>query len=206
MIERILARFPAHWLLFLAKWGFWLFDLWRRVSKQFWRSYTAFMATFMDEIVGWPLDSPYPTILTDYYPRGVYFYGAEYYTTFNISTRQILFVDQNKPHVYETWKNPYLALTVLENGTEIADLSNWIETVKVLKYKETDYFYPLQILLLCYAYENNISLKYSDMYKYTFSVFTMDGEMTTLDIRGNKEVLQVDEAKEDNCHASHTAT
>jgi hypothetical protein len=85
MIERILAKVPAHWLLFLANWGLWFFDLWRSISKQFWRSYMGFMATFMDEIVGWPLDSPYPIVLTDYYARGVYFYGAEYYTKFNIS-------------------------------------------------------------------------------------------------------------------------
>jgi hypothetical protein len=190
MIERILARVPAHWLLFLANWGLWFFDLWRRISKQFWRSYMGFMATCMDEIVGWPLDSPYPILLTDYYPRGVYFYGAEYYTTFNISQRQILFVDQNKPNVYESWKNQYLALTVLENGTEIADLSNWIETVKVYKYKESEYFFPLHILLLAYAYENNLSLKYSDLRKYIFSVITMDGDMTTLDIQGNPIVIE----------------
>lgn len=197
MIQRILVKFPAHWLLFLAKWGLYFFDLWRCISKQFWRSYMGFTATFMDEIVGWPLDSPYPIVLTDYYPRGVYFYGSEYYTKFNISQRQIVFVDQNKPHVYEAWKNPYLALTVLENDTEIADLSNWIESVKISKYKDTEYFYPLQIMLLCYAYENNLQLKYSDMTKYTFSIITMDGDMTTVDIQGNKQHLELDESKEE---------
>ena len=204
MIERILAKIPAHWLLFLAKWGLYFFDLWRRASKQFWRTYMGLMGTFMDEIVGWPLDSPYPTILTDYYHRGVYFYGAEYYTKFNISQRQIVFIDQNKPHIYEPWKNPYLALTVLENGTEIADLSEWIETVKVHKYKETEYFFPLQILLLCYAYENTLQLKYSDMTKYTFSVITMDGDMKTVDIHGNIQHVELEEAKEEEEYAPGT--
>ena len=192
-MEVLLSKIPIGWLVFFSSWGLWAFDTYGKISKQFWRSYMMFMGSFMDEIVGWPLDSPYPVILTDYYSRGVYFYGAEYYTKFNISQRQILFVDQTKPHQYEQWKNPYLGLSVLENGTELVDLTNWLESIKMYTYKESDYFFPLHILLLCYAYENNLSLKYSDMTKYTFSVITMDGEMNTLDIRGNPVIVEQEE-------------
>ncbi len=84
-------------------------------------------------------------------------------------------------------------LSILENGTEIADLSNWIETVKVYTYKDSEYFFPLHILLLAYAYENNLSLKFSDMTKYTFSIITMDGDMTTVDIRGKPIIVEEEE-------------
>jgi len=196
MIERILSKVPAHWLVFFASWGLWAYDTYGSVSKQFWRTYSALMGSFMEEIVGWPLDSPYPIVLTDYYSRGPYFYGAEYYTKFNITQRQILFVDQSKPHQYEQWKNPYLALSVLENGQEILNLSDWIETVKVYSYKDSEYFVPLHILLLCYAYEQGIALKHSDSFKYQFSVVTMTGDIETLDIRGKKVVIPVEPKEE----------
>jgi hypothetical protein len=184
MLEVILAKIPAHWLLFFATWGLWAFDMYGRISKQFWRTYMALMGSFMEEIVGWPLDSPYPIPLTDYYTRGIYFYAAEYYTKFNISLRQILFVDHNVPMKYEQWKNPYLAISVLEHGQEIADMSNWIETVKVNFYSGSEYFVPLHILLLSYAYENNLNLKLSDIQNYEFSVITMTGDCQTVNIRG----------------------
>ncbi len=195
MIERILAKIPANWLVFFASWGLWSYDTYGKVSKQFWRSYMSLMGSFMDEIVGWPLDSPYPSILTDYYPRGVFFYDVEYYTKFNISQQQILFVDQNKEQTYEVWKNPYLAISILENGTEIADMSEWLEKIKVYYYKNSEYFYPLHSLLLCYAYEHTLKLKYSDMNKYTFSVITESGECEIVDIHG-RVVLQEEDTQE----------
>lgn len=184
MMEVLLSKIPIGWLLFFSSWGLWGLDTYGKLSKQFWRSYMAFMASFMDDIVGWPMDSPYPVVLTDYYPRGVWFYGAEYYTKFNISQKQILFVDQTKPHGYEKWNNPYLAISILENNIEIANMSDWIESRNLYFYKDSEYFVPLHILLLCYAYENNLPLKYSDLQKYTFSVITLAGEIETIDISG----------------------
>ena len=199
MIERLAHFLPTQWTLFFAKWGLWAYDTYGSISYQFWRTYTAFMSSFMDEIVGWPLDSPYPIVLTDYYSRGVYFYDIDYYTKFNLSSKQIVFVDNTKSNpFYEPWKNPYLSVSILENDKEIANMSDWLETIKVYSYKETEYFVPLFVLLLCYAYENNLSLKYSDINKYRFSVITMSGDFETVDVRGNKISVVLDEKSTDS--------
>lgn len=69
---------------------------------------------------------------------------------------------------------PYISAVLMENDQVIANLSEWMETVK------SNVEVPLPYLVIAWAYSTSATLTYP--LKYTLSVFTEDGEEKVLEV------------------------
>ena len=76
-------------------------------------------------------------------------------------------------------KLPYLSASLFKDGTFIADLSDWLQSIDVISSNTI----PTRFLVFAWAYKNNIVLESYSSSKYELRVITMDGDDLSLDIK-----------------------
>jgi len=80
---------------------------------------------------------------------------------------------------YSSRKLPYLSASLYKDGDFVADLSEWIQHIEVISFKEL----PIQYLVFAWAYQNGIVLESYTTLTYLLEVITIDGDMISLDVK-----------------------
>lgn len=76
-------------------------------------------------------------------------------------------------------KIPYLSASLYKDDVFLADLSEWIQNIVVISFKEL----PIRFLVFAWAYQNRIVLESYTTSRYFLEVITTDGDEARLDIK-----------------------